>query len=123
MKNQILEKAILKRVNKKFRESMTTDELFEITRGVWVVGVRREKAEYAFSVFKGVVQEVYEISNWYPAGTLKYKTREKSDVEKKGRWEFDGSLADQNIREKYVGLDLKDYFPQHASNPITHVNC
>ncbi len=39
MKNQILEKAILMRVNKKFRESMTTDELFEITRGVWVAAV------------------------------------------------------------------------------------
>lgn len=53
---------------------MADREPYEATRGIWVLGRRREKAIYAFAVFEGIIQEVYEISEWYPAGTLEYET-------------------------------------------------
>ncbi len=63
-------KAILFTINRLFRRDMKPLELYETTRGIWRVGRRREKAEYAMSVVSGVVLEVYRIEQWYPAGTL-----------------------------------------------------
>jgi len=125
MKNEILidEKAILVRISQLYRESMTSEELYEATRGVWKVGIRRDEAEYAFTVFRGEIKEVYKIDSWMPAGTFRYRTRLRSDVEVSGRWEFVGSLAEDDIRKKYIGRTLKDYLPQGAVNPIVYVNC
>jgi hypothetical protein len=57
----ITERAILIRINQLYRYGMDADSLYDATRGVWVIGPRRESAEYAFSVFKGIVMEVYKI--------------------------------------------------------------
>jgi uncharacterized protein len=64
----IHEKAILIRINRLYRYGMSEVELYEATRGVWKIGKRREKADYAFAVFRGIVKEVYKITQWFPAG-------------------------------------------------------
>jgi hypothetical protein len=51
---------------------MTTLELYEATRGIWVVNPPRNKATYAMGVYQGIVREVYQIEQWHPAGTLVY---------------------------------------------------
>lgn len=118
---KIKEPAILIRINKKFRDGISQQELFEITRGVWKVGKRRESTKFAFAVFKGIVKEVYEIHSWHPAGTLPYSTRLGINIP--GRWEFEGNLASEEIRNQYIDLSVEEYFPGHAQNPITYVNC
>jgi hypothetical protein len=83
----IMEHAILIRINQLYRYGMDADSLYDATRGVWVIGGRepggrRECAKYAFSVFKGVIMEVYKIKQWYPAGTQAtfYKTRSEKKL-------------------------------------------
>ncbi len=97
---EISEPAILIRINKKYHENMSRLELFEATRGVWKVGLRREKAYLAFAVYRGIVKEVYAIHSWHPTGTLRYQTRD--DVNAPNRWEFEGELAPQDVRDKYI---------------------
>ncbi len=118
---KIEEPAILIRINQKFRNEMNQQELYEITRGVWKVGENREKARLAFAVFQGVVKEVYQIDSWHPAGTLPYQTR--SEVNKSNRWEFEGHLASDDIREKYLNFSVAQYFSKNSQNPITYINC
>jgi len=110
---QITEPVILITVNRLYRRNMTDDELYEITRGNWVVGVRRNKAKYGFSVFNGVVRQVYEIQDWHPvkARTLDTKTQD--------RWQFTGIVA-QDLQH-YVGGCVEKYIG--AQNPIRYVNC
>jgi hypothetical protein len=119
----ISEPSILIRINKKYHDGISRKQLFEVTRGVWKIGLRREKAQLAFAVYKGIVKEVYVISSWHPAGTLQYQTRTRTDVAYPGRWEFDGKLASQDIRDKYIDESVAEYFSPHAQNPITYVNC
>ena len=92
------------------------------TRGVWKLGERRKKAKYAFAVFEGVVREVYEILSWHPPGSQHYETRSADDVTLKGRWEFWGQTAADEIRSKYVDRSVKKYLPSKAQNPIAYVN-
>ncbi len=112
---------LLIRPNQRYRHGMSAKELYEATRGIWKLGQRRERTSYAFAVFEGVVREVYEIDEWYPAGTLEYETR---DVRQTGdRWEFEGREAPDAVRTRYVDRSVAAYFPTGAQNPVRYVNC
>jgi hypothetical protein len=117
------EPVMLIRISRLYRENMTADELYEATRGVWKVGLRREGAKYAFAVHEGTVREVYEIAEWDPAGTTSYVTRDEEKLPLEGRWEFRGTVAPPETRRVYVGASVSDYFKQGQQNPVTYVNC
>jgi len=119
----ITEPSILIRVNQLYHYEMSDLELYEATRGVWVIGERREKARLAFAVFEGVVREVYEIVHWFPGGTTEYFTRPLENVDAPDRWEFVGRLANEEISEKYRLKAVDQYFDPPSQNPIRYVNC
>lgn len=113
---------LLIRINRLYRHHMSPKELYEVTRGVWKLGKRRENAKYAFAVFEGVVREVYEIDTWHPAGSTPYETRTKEDIDYPDRWEFVGVIASKEIREKYFGHSVTSYLSKGSQNPIAYVN-
>ena len=115
------DKVMLIKINKLYHSKMSEQELYEATRGIWKLGERREQAEYAFSVFQGIVREVYSIGKWHPAGTLEYQFRELSDYN--GRWEFEGNVASEYIRKKYVRKSIRQYISKGNQNPIKYINC
>lgn len=122
----IHEPAILIRINELYRYGMSDDELLDATRGIWIVGERRYKAKYAFAVYAGIIQEVYHIKQWFPAGSSRYKTRpELNDTNLYGsrRWEFVGELAENEIREKYRLKSVKKILNANSQNPIKYINC
>lgn len=109
----ITEPAILVTVNRLFRRNMDEKDLYEITRGNWVVGERRNKAKYAFCVSYGIVRQVYEIQQWFPI-------RARSEAAKtQDRWRFTGVVAKD--LQHYVGGCVEKYIG--AQNPIRYVNC
>jgi hypothetical protein len=112
---EISEPAILITINRLFRRGMSPDELYEATRGNWVIGTRREKAKYAFAVYNGIVREVYLIQSWEPA-----VAREEAQQTQK-RWRFHGTIAEK--LRSYVGGSVEAYITQGAQNPIRYVNC
>jgi hypothetical protein len=119
------EPAVLIRINQLYRSGMSSDALYEATRGVWKAAApRRDEARYALAIAPGgVVCGVYEISEWHPAGTTEYKTRDASQFSTDGRFEFTGSQAPKEVREKYVGRSVAHYFSKGNQNPIRYVNC
>jgi hypothetical protein len=112
----VVECAILIRPRVLFREGMSQEELYEITRGYWVVGARRDCAELAFSVHRGVVRAVYT-----PAGTDPSTVHQGPPPP--GRWEFVGQPASEEICRAYVRRSVAHYFRRGNQNPILNVNC
>ncbi len=121
--------AILIRINQAFRYSMQEVELYDYTRGHWRLNPENaKKAQYAFAIYGGIIQEVYSILNWYKAGTTfsvrrnneNIKRSKKEDLE--GRYEFIGNLAPERIRKKYRYMSVEHYFERGNSNPIMYVN-
>ena len=99
------EKAIAVKVNQTYREGMSAGELYDCTRGIWKVSkIRVEKTEIAFAVYHGIVKEVYEIENWFDELTTEYEFRKPNPTGK--RYEFVGKVAEEKIREKYIGKFL-----------------
>ena len=114
---EVRHKTLLITVNRLYRSNMSSEELYETTRGIWKLGSRREKAEYGMAVYQGIVREVYRIEKWHPAGTLPYQTRDARGFNESGRWEFEGCVASE-IREQYVG----NFVGVGGQNPIRYMN-
>jgi hypothetical protein len=118
---EITEPAITVSVNTTYTLVKNSKELYDYTRGIWRVDKKRaENAEYALAVYKGKIVEVFEISSWHPAKTTEYKSnRDFLGTDPKGRSEFIGRVAKDEIREKYVGK----FVARGYGAPVRYYNC
>lgn len=111
--------AVLLRIPVLWYPAMAPDELYEATRGWWRIGRRRENADYAFAVNRGVIREVYKVSGWRAA--REHET-EPENVGK--RFGFDGSVAEADpVRRRFLNTDVAHVFKRGAANPVQFVNC
>jgi hypothetical protein len=121
---KITDPVILIRVNQLYRHSMPAAELYDITRGVWVLSAERaSKMKYVFAVYEGVVREVYEPEKWMKALTTQYPNR--TDLvpdDAKGRVEFIGKPAPEAIRQKYLLGDVTAYTKVSLQAPCLYIN-
>jgi hypothetical protein len=115
----INEPAVLLKIGKFFSPDLAPIDLYDGTRGYWKIGQNREQAHLAFSVYRNIILEVYEIVQWFPAGTT-FSTR--SDKPPAGRWEFIGNIARPEYRDKYRNKSVGHYFPTGARNPVRYIN-
>ena len=115
----ITDNVILLKIKQFYREGMSARELYDVTRGYWRVGIKnRERVDFAFAVYNGIVREVYKVEYWLPALST---FTERSDVRtckpkktKTVKYEFVGRIADEEIRMKYRGKSVKDLMPNRV---------
>lgn len=121
---KITDPVILIRVNQLYRHGMPVAQLYDITRGVWVLGLSRaSKMKHVFAVYEGVVREVFEPEKWMPALTTKYPSRaDLVPEDAKGRIEFVGKVAPEVIRQKYVLGDVIAYTKVSLQAPCLYIN-
>ncbi|VVS94674.1 giy-yig endonuclease [Desulfoluna spongiiphila] len=109
---ETIEPILLININRLYRRDMTDLELYDATRKAWVIGLRRNKAKYAVATYRGLTREVYTIDEWFSI-----------EVNNKTRWGFNGSIAENAIRNELRYKAIASYFPRGASNPIKYLNC
>ena len=99
----VQENIIAFKIAQSYDENMPKEALYDVTRGYWKVNLNRaDRAEYALSVYKGIVKEVYKIHQWLPAGSVPRPTLPDAEVPE-GRYEFTGEVAEDRIRNRYLG--------------------
>ena len=117
----ITEPVIAININQTYRYGISANELYDCTRGIWRLSKSRaEHAQYAFAVYKGIIREVYEVKQWFPAGSTKYQRRQFNTAQFINRYEFIGKVASDEIRDKYVNKQMPEL---HSQNPIRYYNC
>jgi hypothetical protein len=84
-------------------------QLYEMTRGWWKAGARRERAQWAFAVSDGVVRAVYRIKGWEPARAG-------------NRWGFRGH-RDPEMEQDYLHRDVSGYLGSGNVHALKYVNC
>ncbi|HSK89885.1 MAG TPA: hypothetical protein VK875_01100 [Euzebyales bacterium] len=87
----------------------TDHQFYEMTRGWWRAGARRERAQWAFAVDDGVVRAVYRIEAWEPARAG-------------NRWGFRGH-RDAEMERRYLNADVSGYLLSDANSPLQYINC
>ncbi len=102
-------------INRTYRRSMPDKQLYEVTRGNWIVSSYRcKRAKYALAVSNGIVRQVYEIHRWF-------QTDERIRDTNRFRWRFDGIVA-ENLQH-YVGGNVAHYIKPGSQNPVRYINC
>ena len=126
---EITEPSILIRINQAFRYSMSDIELYDFTRGQWKINPENaKKVKYGFAIYKGIIQEVYEVFDWYEAGKTFSVRANNINIDSRiednlvGRYEFIGNIAKESIRKKYKYKSVDKYFNKGNSNPIMYLN-
>ncbi len=110
-KVEILEPILLININRLFNPDMTPYELYEATRKHWKVNkVKAESVKFICSVYRGIIQEVYKPQKWVKSG------------EYKDRYMFEGEVATEDVRQKYLDKSVKHYWKKGSQNPIKYVN-
>lgn len=120
----IIDNIMFIRINKRYRNDMTQLELYESTRGYWRLKAKNaKKVDYVLAVYDGMVLEVYEVVDWFPAQSTYMDSRSNklTSDEMEGRYEFVGKIADDDIRKRYANKSVKEFFSQGESNPIKYI--
>lgn len=121
MYEDITENIIALNVNRSYNENMTETELYDITRGYWRIDIKKAQyVDYAMSVYKGTIIEVYKIEKWLQAGTIPRATLPDAEVPER-RYEFKGKIAEKVIRDKYIGKSIANL--STSQYPIKYFNC
>lgn len=115
--------SLLIRINRQFEYGMSAQALYENTRGISVIGNRRQRAKLAMPVYARVIREVYEIESWHRAGSTHSSTRNRRELAQQcsRRWEFVGDVAAEATRNMYVGYFVQDLFRPGQQSPVVGV--
>lgn len=115
----IHENIVVIKLNKSYRQGMSALELYDITRGSWKRKIESVKdAEYALAVYEGIVLEVYKIEKWSPSEEVIRETIPFDPARVAGRITFSGAVADERIRENYVGASVKALYKWGEADPV-----
>ena len=124
-KLEVHHELLLVRLNKHFRPGLSDLQLYDLARGVWKVGPRRESVEFVLALGNGIVRGVFTPESWHPAGTTEYVHVPRDDVDStefSGRWEFIGSIAPQEVLELYLGRDASSFFKRGNANSFGYIS-
>tara|TARA_Y100001970_G_scaffold288080_1_gene414376 strand:- start:54 stop:788 length:735 start_codon:yes stop_codon:yes gene_type:complete len=119
-KVDIVEKVLLIKLSKTFRYNMSEIELYDYTRGIWIVSEdKRKEIDYVFCVYDGIIQETYKVLDWFPGGSTYSVRHDKEEWKKHERWEFVGNISNV-MRKKYRHKSVSHYFPSGSRNPVRY---
>tara|TARA_B100000925_G_C21828241_1_gene395977 strand:- start:12 stop:716 length:705 start_codon:yes stop_codon:yes gene_type:complete len=97
---------IIININKKYKRGSDSSEIYNATKQSWKVSASRiQNIKYALSEYEGIIIEVYKINEWY---------------EIDNRWGFNGEVAENLIREKYINKSIAHTKKKGAANPVRY---
>ncbi len=111
----ITEKAILIRLTKNNPPSLSPQDLEKQTSYCWRFGAKRQQAEYAFAIHKGIILQVYKIQSWHQVPNA--PSTLPQDI---GRWEFKGVIATN--KQHYIGQIADNGFEKQSSHTFCYRN-
>lgn len=103
---------VLININRKYKQKMTQEEIYEVVRGNWKVDINKvRKINIVCAVSQGIIRGVFEQQSW--SKILKGKDKNRSC--------FEGKIASKNLVNKYLHKSVKKYWPVGSQNPIKYV--
>ena len=106
------------KINETYYEGISAEALYDYTRGIWYRNLKSvSDDEYALSVVNTIVIEVYKIDHWVPGTKAAFKMRKVDPKEAARRIAFVGKVAEDSVRNRYIGKSVSHLYKRNASNP------
>ena len=81
-----------------------------------------ERATYALAAYHGYVIEVYKIDSWdYVRNLNRPEPLHSIDIMGEKRKAFYGKVAPEDVRQRYVGQSIKEFFKRGDQNPVKFI--
>lgn len=108
-------------INRLYHSGMSTDEIYNATKGYWGIDVRRKDGIHVvLSEFQGLIVEVFKVADWKPIQVAYTKGSKKFEKgETRTRYYFDKGVIDPVIRDRYMGRRLPK---MNKQSPIIYAN-
>lgn len=119
----VTEPVIMLNLARTWTPEMKPEDLWEYTRNAWMVGSRREGAQFAFAVSFGIVRAVYRISGWRERREPDRNWQEDLG-KKKPRWiiECGHAPVSDDSMSRYLQKSVKRYI-NNPQWPFLYLNC
>jgi len=102
---------LLININRLYKPKMTPAEIYEVTHGHWRLNRNRlDKYKIVCGVNRGIIREVFIAHSWHPSKQIE------------GRLYFDGEVAPQEIRDRYIYKKVAKYWQAGSQYPIKYVD-
>ena len=102
-----MDDVIFVKITQKYKAGMDDSELYEVARSSWEIRSEKakKKCKYVMPLYNNIILEVYKVDEWVHAENERY--------------EFIGSIASNEIRERYVNK----YLPETTKlqHPVIYV--
>lgn len=106
---------VLININKTYKRGSGVNGIYDATKASWVIDKNKTSSlKYALSEYRSLVVEVFEINRWYPVDTI------DKNGQPKIRWAFEGFVAPDEVRNKYINMSVAHMKVKGASNPIRY---
>lgn len=120
------------KINQRYKENMTAQELYDAVRGVWRASLRRaQEVEYVFGIYDGLIVAVYKPTKWYvckEAPQEYARFREKITPKVANRiffvdTSFEQGLPPDENQKFYLGKTILDLdINTKSQNPVIYLS-
>lgn len=108
---ELADGCVIININNGYKKAKGSKDFYQVTKESWVISDKRiPTLKYVLSEYSGFIVEIFEVgvNGWY----------EIIDHNGRKRWGFDGVVAREEIRSRYLNRSIKK--KKGAANPITY---
>ncbi len=111
---------ILININKKYKRGKGAVNIYEATKETWTIDKKKlPNIKYVLSEYKGLIVEVFMVNEWYEKERGYLPNAKKKD-EKKIGYGFNGEIAPNEIRSKYLNKSIAHTKKKGAASAIRY---
>ena len=117
--NSIANDCVIININGQYNRCMGAQGIYNATKECWRMNASRvKKIKYVLSEYRGLIVEVFEVSEWYQKNRP-YISGKKSGQTYEG-WGFNGKVASDDVRNLYINKSIAHTKKKGQANPVTY---
>lgn len=106
-------------INAKYNRADGPTAIYDATKQAWRISKTRihsksRQINYVLSEYRGLIIEVFKVNKWYEVERITQKTKKPYVA-----YGFDGEVAEDSVRNKYINKSIADRKVRGRSNPIS----
>ena len=120
--DRIDDNCIVININTKYNRADGTDAIYQATKEAWRIAKRRidfksRPIKYVLSEYRGLIIEVFEVKRWYEVKRTTKKSKQQYNA-----YGFEGEVAEESVRNRYINKSIVDRKVKGRANPISYPN-
>lgn len=119
--DEIPKNCMIININRSYKRSYSREnDIYIATKEIWRLSKNRLKSiEYVLSEYKGRIVEVFKVNRWYKKRRYYNKGSQKYGQTYFG-YGFDGEVAPELIREKYINKSIAHHKKRGSANVVRY---